>query len=59
MLTYRLNAARRALHAPAAYRKTVTEAAMSRDFYHLSRFAGQYRSLFGELPSQTLADRPA
>ena len=33
----------------------VTRAASDFGFWHLSRFAGQYRALFGESPSQTVA----
>jgi AraC family ethanolamine operon transcriptional activator len=36
---------------------SITEAAMSRGFTHLSHFTEQYRSLFGELPSETLHGR--
>ena len=35
----------------------VTRAASEFGFWHLSRFAGQYRALFGESPSTTLAQR--
>jgi AraC-like DNA-binding protein len=33
--------------------QTVTDAALSQQFVSLGRFSGQYRSQFGELPSQT------
>ena len=35
----------------------VTRAASDFGFWHLSRFAGQYRALFGESPSATVAHR--
>lgn len=53
----RLNQARawlrRADPAPS-----VTEAATRFGFFELGRFAGDYRRLFGELPSETLRARP-
>jgi AraC family ethanolamine operon transcriptional activator len=42
------------LDAPGE-RDAVTRAATDFGFHHLSRFAGQYRSLFGECPSATVA----
>jgi AraC family ethanolamine operon transcriptional activator len=51
----RLNQVRRALRAPEAGARSVTEIALRAGFYDLGRFAGEYRALFGELPSQTLA----
>ncbi|BCH24557.1 hypothetical protein MesoLjLb_43420 [Mesorhizobium sp. L-8-3] len=57
MLACRLNAANRELKASSGRHITVTEAAMNSDFYHLGRFALHYRNMFGELPSQTLANR--
>ena len=36
-------------------RDAVTCAATDFGFWHLSRFAGQYRDLFGEMPSETVA----
>lgn len=38
-------------------RDAVSRAATDFGFWHLSRFAGQYRALFGESPSATLARR--
>ena len=50
----RLNGALRELVAPPPD-CSVTEVATRWGFRHLSRFAEQYRSAFGELPSQTLS----
>ena len=44
------------LHGPPAG-ATVGRAASEFGFWHLSRFAGQYRALFGESPSTTLSRR--
>jgi AraC family ethanolamine operon transcriptional activator len=52
----RLNQVRRALRAPESAGASVTEIALRVGFYDLGRFAGEYRSLFGELPSRTLAE---
>lgn len=49
----RLNGARRDLSHAAAGRATVTTVAMEWGFFHLSAFAGTYRKIFGELPSDT------
>lgn len=51
----RLNAAHRELRLAAAGSTTVTEVALSMDFGDLGRFALDYRRLFGESPSETLA----
>ena len=50
---HRMNLARQDLQQrhPQA---TVTAVAMNFGFWHLGRFAGEYRSLFGESPSETL-----
>ena len=45
---------RKLLDGPFA-RDPVTRAASDFGFWHLSRFAGQYRALFGESPSETVA----
>jgi AraC family ethanolamine operon transcriptional activator len=37
--------------------ETVTEVAFRWGFWHLSRFAREYRSMFGESPSETLRRR--
>ena len=56
LLAHRLNRARRDLHARAPL--NVTDAALRHGFRHLGRFSGQYRELFGELPSQTRRSEP-
>jgi AraC family transcriptional regulator, ethanolamine operon transcriptional activator len=48
----RLNAARHALFAGEA--ESVKSAALDHGFWHLGRFAHEYRNLFGEQPSETL-----
>lgn len=49
----RLNGLRRDLQA-AGPGATVADSAARWGFWHLPRLAGEYRALFGELPSQTL-----
>jgi len=51
---HRLNAVRRALIAARGTATTVTAVAMKWGFFHLARFASDYRAQFGELPSVTL-----
>ncbi len=46
---------RRTLLDGPSERDAVTRVASDFGFWHLSRFAGQYRALFGESPSETLA----
>jgi AraC-like DNA-binding protein len=52
----RLNLARQELQRRNS-RTSVTATAMNFGFWHLGRFADEYRSLFGETPSATLARR--
>jgi AraC-like DNA-binding protein len=52
----RLDAVRRQLLS-APNPPSITEAAMSSGFTHLSHFSEQYKALFGELPSDTLHQR--
>jgi len=49
----RLNAARRCLRHPELG-TTVTDVAMQWGFFHFANFAGDYKQLFAETPSQTL-----
>lgn len=55
----RLMRVRAALLATDPATVTVSDVAWDWGFWHLGRFAAQYRALFGELPSRTLATRPA
>ncbi len=50
----RLEAARRTLLTAEPLTTSVTEVATQWGFFHLGRFARDYRQLFGELPSETL-----
>ncbi len=52
-----LNAVRAQLLEGPVMADAVTRAASDFGFWHLGRFAGQYRVLFGELPSETIAHR--
>jgi AraC-like DNA-binding protein len=52
-----LHEVRRTLLECPQVRDPVTRAASDCGFWHLSRFASQYRALFGESPSETLARR--
>lgn len=49
----RLHAVRERLLSSRAGQVTVTQAAGEAGFDHLGRFAGDYRTLFGEVPSRT------
>ena len=51
---WRFHRARRALLYPTFRGGTVSEVAHGMGFWHLGRFATEYRQLFGELPSDTL-----
>jgi transcriptional regulator GlxA family with amidase domain len=50
----RLHLAHRALRSATQEETTVTKVATEFGFWHFSRFAGNYRQLFGEAPSATL-----
>ena len=52
--TLRLNGVRRELREGAGSPQAIRDIAGKWGFWHLSRFAGEYRALFGELPSDTL-----
>jgi len=54
LLLRRLHLARRALREAAPDATTVSDVATRYGFWHFGRFAGEYRSLFGESPSATL-----
>ncbi|WP_198375121.1 helix-turn-helix domain-containing protein [Neoroseomonas rubea] len=55
----RLMLARRALLRQRNGPELVKSVALGHGFWHLGHFARDYRALFGELPSETLAARPA
>ena len=55
MTLWQLHQVRRTLRSADAAAATVTAAATCHGFYELGRFAGAYKSLFGEAPSQTLS----
>jgi AraC-like DNA-binding protein len=54
---WQLHQARRALRSPRHPSASVTDIATSHGFHELGRFAGEYKALFGESPSQTLGYR--
>jgi AraC-like DNA-binding protein len=54
LLLRRMHLARRALRDSAPTGPTVTEIATRHGFWQFGRFAGEYKSLFGEAPSATL-----
>lgn len=55
----RLNRVRRALKADAGpSHMTVADIAARWGFWHLSRFSANYKTMFGELPSETLRNKP-
>jgi AraC-like DNA-binding protein len=55
LLVHRMRLARRALRDSASGHTTVTEIATRYGFWQFGRFAGEYKLLFGEFPSTTLA----
>ena len=58
LLLRRMNMVQRALRRGTAAQTTVTDTATRYGFWQFGRFASEYKLLFGELPSATLA-RPA
>lgn len=56
---WRLHRARKALRDADPAQRTVTRIATGLGLWEMGRFAGEYRALFGETPSQTLRVRPA
>lgn len=55
----RLNAVRRELRRGTPGKVSIQDVAARWGFWHLSSFAADYRKMFGELPSKTLADSGA
>jgi AraC-like DNA-binding protein len=58
LLLRRMHLAHRALLSVEPGDTTVTEVATRFGFWHLGRFAGSYRLIFGEPPSATLHSKP-
>lgn len=54
ILAFRLNQVRNELWDARRSDQSITTAALAQDFEHLGRFSQQYRTLFGELPSETV-----
>jgi AraC-like DNA-binding protein len=57
LLLRRMHMVRRALRESSSAETTVTEVAMQYGFWQFGRLAVEYRALFGEAPSATLARR--
>jgi AraC-like DNA-binding protein len=54
MRLWQLHEVRRGLRSAGINGRTVTEIATDHGFFELGRFAGAYKALFGEAPSETL-----
>lgn len=54
LLHQRLNGVRRVLQGAGRRHTTVADAAAGYGLFELGRFAGKYKQMFGEAPSQTL-----
>ena len=57
--SYRLNKVRSTLLESDDLKSKVADIANQHGFWHMGQFAADYRKLFGELPSQTLANAQA
>lgn len=55
MAARRLNRVRRVLHGADPVRGVISRVANEAGFWHMGKFADDYRRQFGELPSETLA----
>jgi len=55
LLLRRMHLAQRGLRRSTPTATTVTAIATRYGFWQFGRFAGEYKALFGELPSMTLA----
>lgn len=55
---HRLNSARRQLESSTSKQATVTDVAIQWGFWHMGQFAKDYKKIFGESPSETLARSP-
>jgi AraC-like DNA-binding protein len=58
LTTRRMNFVRRDLNRATPTATTVTAVAVQYGFWNLGRFSGEYKSMFGELPSVTLNRTP-
>ncbi len=54
LMALRLNGVRRDLHTSDPSSTKIRDLAIKWGFWHMSQFAADYRSLFGELPSDTM-----
>lgn len=54
MQAYRLNQVRKSLRVADPKTSLIADLANDMGFWHMGQFAKDYRSFFGELPSETL-----